>query len=81
MKAYSFVPYGPTVDEDQPRLAYFLALRRYIAERVRAAIDATWPDPAAAPPHIQKVPLMLLLQSTCMHACTDGLTWASCFRA
>ena len=54
LRRVDFVPYGETVDDDQERMAYYQGIQRFAAERVCAAIAATWPDPDAAPDHIRK---------------------------
>ena len=82
MRGYWFIPYGETVDEDKARLAYVFPLRRYIAERVHAAVAATWPDEAMIPPHIQKARCRSSC-AVCTHACLSrptagvapGLAW------
>lgn len=62
------MPYGETVDDDEERLAYYRGIQNFAAERVVAAIGATWPDLATAPDHIRKASATPRVRAACATA-------------
>jgi fatty acid synthase len=74
VRKVEWIPYGETIDDDEYRSNYFRLLNGYTRDRVDAAIDAAFPNPADLPQHLVKVrdrgnPIFMLWTSTSVSLC------------